>query len=540
MDPEQQQLQDAFLSDAEENISAIEALVLMLESDPSDARVIQAIFRAAHTLKGNASCMGLEGYTAVAHAVEEILEQLRGDRRRFNSSLATLLLRSADVLREMTAETVAGVFTLSPAAVALLDDLRTAVSNHAGEGGGEDRAEAMPASPAVAAGGSGVVRVDLRKLERMIDLVGEISLSRGKLARLITDVPANVRGEIDEVHAASDLLFQELRHLVMAARLVVVGPTLRQHKRTVRDLAQKLGKAARLTIRGEEVELDAAIVDRLRDPLTHLVRNAVDHGIEPPHVREQIGKNRSGEVTITARHQAGEVVIEVSDDGRGLDRTQIEQRAREMALPIESTGEREWMRLILRAGFSTAKNVNDVSGRGVGMDVVEKGVESLRGSVEIDSRAGEGTTITMRVPQTLAIFEGLSVGVGADTFIIPLDGVDECADVGRALSLASSEGVIDIRGEAVPFVRLRDYFGCLGDASASEKIVLVHTPTGRAALVVDELHGETEVVVRPLASLLRAAKGLCGSAVLPSGDIGFILEPLPIVKSIIQQAPALH
>lgn len=315
--------------------------------------------------------------------------------------------------------------------------------------------------------------------------------------------------------------------------MVSVGPVFRLQARTVRDQATALGKRARVLLEGEEVEADTKIIDYMRDPLTHMVRNAIDHGIEPPQVRAAAGKDPRGTVTLRALHEAGSVVFEVTDDGAGLDRTAILEQARKRGLaPDEPLCDEEVLGLILEPGLSTAGRVTALSGRGVGLDVVRRQVDALRGSLTVESRPGRGTTIRACLPLTVAMIPGFGVGVAGETYIVPLEWVVETLELPPAARFRhrNGRGVVNLRGQALPYVRLRSLLE-LGDGAPDREHVLVVSSGGRrTGLAVDVLHGETQTVIKPLGRALRGTPGIAGSAILGSGEVGLILDVPALLK----------
>lgn len=325
----------------------------------------------------------------------------------------------------------------------------------------------------------------------------------------------------------------------MKVRMVPVGPIFRQYLRIVRDVAQANGKAARLVLEGEEVEVDLSMVEHLKDPLTHMIRNAVDHGIEETETRRGKGKDPCGVIMIKARHDGAKIVIEISDDGAGLNRQRIAERVRAIggASDPDSLSDQELFKFVFEPGFSTAEKITDLSGRGVGMDVVKRNIEALRGAVAIDSRQGQGTTITIRLPLTLAIIEGFSVGVGDDTYILPLHSVREC------LTLPQEEkhnrdgcGVINLRGLPVPYLRLRDWYALPGERPARESVVVVEESGMQAGLAVDRLYGAHQTVIKPLGAQFKDIPGIAGSAILGSGRVALIVD----VGSLMRDAAQLQ
>jgi two-component system chemotaxis sensor kinase CheA len=364
------------------------------------------------------------------------------------------------------------------------------------------------------------------RLDAMLDLTGEIAVARGRLLGLLATQRAAGGDRARLAAEELDRLLGGLQEQVMQMRLVPLGIAFRQHLRTVRDISALQGKVIRLVTEGDEVQVDASIVDRIRDPLTHMVRNATDHGIEYPAERNAAGKDPSGTVTLRARHEGGTVVIEVSDDGAGLDLPRIRERGRAMGIAgVETMSERELHDLVFRPGFSTAQAVSEISGRGVGMDIVRRDIESLRGSVVLHSERGKGTTATIRLPLTLAIIDGLAVSVGGDTYVVPLDAVTECMQLpAEDTARAEPTGILSLRGESLPYVRLRSRFGCAGRAPDRESVVVVRDAVGQAGFVVDGLQGERQAVLKPLGRLFAGLPGISGSTIVGDGRVALILD----------------
>ncbi|HET7868219.1 MAG TPA: chemotaxis protein CheA, partial [Burkholderiaceae bacterium] len=370
------------------------------------------------------------------------------------------------------------------------------------------------------------VRVDADKLDRLIDLVGELVIavaSSNLLARRTRNV------ELQESNATLAGLVQEVRDSALQLRMVKIGGTFSRFQRVVHDVSRELGKDIALAVSGEDTELDKTVVELIGDPLTHLVRNAVDHGIESSEKRAAMGKPARGTVSLNAFHDSGSIVIEVSDDGGGLQRERILAKAVERGLvePGRVLSDAEIFQLIFEPGFSTAEQVTNLSGRGVGMDVVKRNITALRGSVDVASRPGEGTTVTVRLPLTLAIIDGFQVGVGRSVFVIPLEMVDECV----AFGAEAGHEYTDLRGHVLPFIRLRALFELGGVPPARQNIVVVKHGGHKFGLVVDQLLGEVQTVIKPLSKMFAHVKGISGSSILGSGDVALILD----VPALLEQ-----
>jgi two-component system chemotaxis sensor kinase CheA len=377
------------------------------------------------------------------------------------------------------------------------------------------------------------VRVDADKLDRLINLVGELIIA-GASANLVARrarIP-----ELLETTATLSSLVEEVRDNALQLRMVKIGATFNRFQRVVHDVARELGKDIRLEVSGEDTELDKTVVEKIGDPLTHLVRNAMDHGIEPAGVRAARGKPAQGAVLLNAYHDSGSIVIEVSDDGGGLKRERILAKAVERGLvePGRMLTDKEIFNLIFEPGFSTAEQVTNLSGRGVGMDVVKRNILALRGSVDVASTEGVGTTVTVRLPLTLAIINGFQVGVGKSVFVIPMDMVEECIE----FSELPGRDWVDLRGQPLPFVRLRERFAIAGTAARRRSIVVVRYGGRKAGLVVDSLLGEFQTVIKPLGKVFAGARFLSGSSILGNGDVALILDMAALLAGVETESQA--
>ena len=371
------------------------------------------------------------------------------------------------------------------------------------------------------------IRVDADRLDKLIDLVGElviagasINLRASKLDDLVMQESTN------EVMR----LVEEVRDSALQLRMVPIGSTFSRFQRVVRDLSVELGKDIALEIAGGDTEVDKSIVDKIGDPLMHLVRNSIDHGIESPAARLVKGKPQQGVLKLKAYHESGSIVIEVSDDGAGLNRDKILSRAIEKGLvaPDDHLSDKDIYALIFEAGFSTAEQVSTVSGRGVGMDVVKRNVSALRGTIEIDSESGLGATMRIRLPLTLAIIDGFLVGVGSSSFVVPLENVIECLELPKD---CDDRDYMDLRGEVLPFIRIRRLFDIEGEIPRRQNVVVVTYGGSKAGLIVDQLLGEFQTVIKPLGKLFVNLEGIGGSTILGSGEVALILSVSALLES---------
>ena len=372
------------------------------------------------------------------------------------------------------------------------------------------------------------IKVDVDKLDALINLVGELVIA-GAGARLAAKADGGTRSE--EATALVAELVENIRDAALSLRMVPIGEVFQRYPRVVRDISKELGKKIDLLISGAETELDKSMVEKLADPLTHIVRNAIDHGIESIERRLAAGKSDTGTLRLHAYHDSGSIAIEVSDDGAGLNKVKIQKKAIERGLiaPDAVLSDAEIYRLIFEPGFSTADQITNLSGRGVGMDVVRKNIDALRGEVEVESQEGLGATVRIRLPLTLAIIDGFEVTVGDGAFVLPLDMIKECADL---VPSDIFRNLVNLRGEPLPFIRLRDLFAVGGDKPARESLVVVQYGGQRVGLVVDRLVGELQAVIKPLGSLFRDMRGISGSTILGSGQVALILDVPNLAQSI--------
>jgi two-component system chemotaxis sensor kinase CheA len=530
---------ETFLAESEEGLATMEAALLALESQPADEELLRAVSRVVHTIKGSASCLSLTALPELTHTLEDTLDIVRG-AKTLEARVVTELLATVDLLRFMVREVAAGNDRTPPSAPGVLARLLAAVQ---GNGTAEPTAAVEPSPVHSPAEGTRVLRVDVDTLDRLLNLTGEIAISRARLAALIerTSADNDALEPILEAHREADRLFVDLQEYVMKARMVHVGPVLRPLARTVRDVSRAHGKEARLLIEGEDIIVDTKIIHGLRDGLVHMLRNALDHGIEAPEVRRAAGKEPCGTLTLRVRQERGTVVVELSDDGAGFDRTRILERAKSLGVVREQDvlTDDEVCRLVFRAGLSTAETVNDMSGRGVGMDVVLKDIEALRGTVAIRSEQGKGSTVTIRVPLTLAIIDAFAVEVAGEAYIVPMDAVTECLDLPPGVPRDAATGLARWQDRTLRCVRLRRLFGLHGSAPRQEAVVVVQLASGAIGLVVDTLVGEMQAVVKPLGRSTYGATTFSACTILGDGRVAMILDVstlLPLALTIERES----
>lgn len=543
-DPE---LVQDFLMEAREHLARIESCLLEIEQGVHTQETLHSAFRSFHTIKGLAGFLDYPVMQRVAHETETLLDLARNGKLVMRPAAVDVVLAAGDYLRSWL-DAIEAAAAGRPAAPppepdALSARIEAAASGGPEQSGGElqpdgpapqrEAAAGAAESPAAgrsrADGDASLVKVDTAKLEYLVDMVGELVIAQTVL-----------RHNPDFAQLKSPKLQRDIAHLArvtgevqktaMAMRMVPVGRLFRRMTRLVRDLARKSGKLAELELHGEDVELDRTIVEELHDPLVHMLRNSMDHGLETPAEREARGKPAAGRIRLAASHQAGMIVIEISDDGRGLDRERIFRKAVERGLVSADArlSDTEVFHLIFEPGFSTAEQVTDVSGRGVGMDVVRKHINRLRGRIEIVSSDGAGTTFLLKAPLTLAIIDGLIVSVGGERFIVPVFAVREMfrASPEQVFTVEGKGEMAMVRGRLLPVVRLAAKLGVAPRSQdPCEGLMIVGESGSRMfCLLVDELVGKQEVVIKSLGPAFREVRGFAGGAILGDGRVGLILD----------------
>jgi two-component system chemotaxis sensor kinase CheA len=529
---------DIFFEEAAELLADFEAGLLELEEAHGDAELLNRIFRAAHTIKGNAGMLGFDAIARFTHGLESLLDALRTGARPVTADVIDTLLVSGDVLRRMLrAEQTGGDAADVERTLERLHGL-LAEAGGTSTGGGEPTSGASTSgtAPTVAGGAaSSSIRVPIAKVDRLINLVGELVITQSMVTQAVGALPKERLGALAEAVAQMDRHARDLHEQVLAIRMIPVRALFERLPRLVRDVAATLGKQAVLEVSGEDTELDRTVIERISDPLTHLVRNAIDHGLEPPDAREAAGKPATGRIRLTAYQQGGSIYIEVGDDGRGLDRARIVAKAVERGLvgagdtlPDEAV----WP-LVFAPGFSTATAVTEVSGRGVGMDVVRQNVTALGGAIGIHTEPGRGTRFRIKLPLTLAIMDGQALRIGREQYIIPLVAIRETVlpERGSIHTIGPGAEIAIVHGEPLPIVRLHRLFGAAAateDPTAGLLVVAEHDGEV-AALLVDELLGQQQVVIKSLEANFTRVRGIAGATILGDGRVALILDVAGLV-----------
>jgi two-component system, chemotaxis family, sensor kinase CheA len=545
MDIDRAALMRLFLSDSEEDLGRLETHVLALEDRPDDGPTVDAMFRMAHTLKGNASILALDGFAKFAHTLEDLLHAVRSRRTPVTSELVTLLLRAVDALRAMLTSLRAGDHENIDAHKPVENDLASWISRATDESAPAGEADTAPPPPDEARAPTvddhwgPALRIDMAKVDQLLDLASRALVVQGQMGAALLEVAA-ADSDLLEVHQRAERLLIELQDWIIDTRMIPVSTFFRSHARTVRDAARAQRKRARLRIEGERVRVDTDIGEGARDVLTHLVRNAIDHGIEAPALRAAAGKDPEGTITLRASQNGNQVVIQVADDGAGFNLSKIRVRARMLGRAnVDSLGAQDLHHLVFEPGFSTADKVTELSGRGVGMDVVRRNVEDLHGTVEIESIEGAGTTVELRLPLSLSVIEGFWINVAGTEYVLPLDDVVECLELTPYVrTVAEREGIINVRGELVPYVDLRSLLDTADPSISVTQIVVVRYRSSRVALGVGAILGERQTVIKPLGRLFRSVAGISGSTIRRDGGVAFVIDVARLLRTVARQGAA--
>ena len=548
-DPE---LLSDFVLEAREHLVSLEAQVLTIERDPADSEALNSVFRSFHTVKGLAGFLELWEIQKLAHEVETFLDKARNGQLTITPGAIDVILESADYLRRWLTHLESTLQQQPSSAPARDENLlgRVARLSSAAPAPAEPSPGLAGLAAAIETGGSPAapatpppdspveskrrnetmaVKVDTRKLDYLVDMAGEMVIAE-TLVRHDPELSKVKNQRLQRNLQQLTRITAELQKTAMAMRLVPIGPLFKRMARLVRDLSRQFGKSVEMETEGDDIELDRTIVEELADPLMHMVRNSLDHGVEPADQREALGKPGTARLLLKAHHQAGQVVIEITDDGRGLNRDRIIAKAIEKGLmtSADQLTDTEIYNLIFAPGFSTAAQVTNVSGRGVGMDVVRRGIEKLRGRIEIQTLPGQGTTFLLKLPLTLAIIDGLVVGVGKERYIVPLFAVREMfRPKDDTIWTVQQRGEMAlVRGTLLPVLRLYRKFGVepRSENPLESVVVVAEAGSQRFCLVVDELIGKQEVVIKSLGETFKDSAGVAGGAIMGDGRVGLILD----------------
>lgn len=579
-----------FLAESEELLQRMDEDIVALESTPEDGELLNRIFRALHTIKGTSSFLGFEPVVRLSHRAEDVLNNLRRGTIKLSRPMMDALLSARDQLGRMLADIrlgglqhyeiddllseleavqqpsepplrLGGMLVAegkidAGALDALLREQATGTEKPKlgellvakGLASAADVGNALlqqkQATTSDAGGAAQTMRVDVRKLDELINLIGELVLERNRLMRVARDHSlGRLKAEaldsaLTQSTARLSFITEELQTAGLKTRMVPIDTVFRKFPRLVRDIARGLQKEVELALRGEDTELDKTMVELVGDPLVHLVRNSLDHGLEMPDIRAAAGKPRQGTIRLEAAQEGDQIVISISDDGAGIDADRVLRKAIEKGLVTSERARllthREILDFIFLPGFSTAEKVNDLSGRGVGMDVVRSNLKRMNGTIELDSQAGRGTTVLLRLPLTLAILPVLLVQIANEIYALPLRSVLETAQVfPREVHLVEGNEVLRLRGQTLPLLRLGRMFATKprdGDPAA-QKVVVLAIGDKRVAVLVDHLVGQESTVIKPLGSYLHNCTSVAGATISGDGRVRLVLDPAGLLAS---------
>ncbi|QWV97241.1 chemotaxis protein CheA [Geomonas nitrogeniifigens] len=602
IDCEDQELLDGFLAETTELLEKLDDDLISLEKSPEDADLMNRIFRSIHTVKGASSFLGFDMLVKVTHKTEDVLNRLRKVELTLTPEIMDVILEAVDLVKTLVADIKGGdiierdlegtiaklipylsenaveATVLAPVfapkeekeAAPPAASTEPATSQQAGEAApaepqpakAEPKAESAPKqvapSPqpkpqpvkepqkAPAKGGedladNSTVRVDVKRLDDLMNQVGELVLERNRMIQLHSDYqtglnPAEFGDDFGKLSKRLNFVTSELQMQVLKMRMLPVEKVFKKFPRIVRNLARDLGKEVDLVIYGEETELDRSVVDEIGDPLIHLIRNALDHGLETPEQRLAAGKDRTGTVVLSAAHEGNQIVISIKDDGRGIDPDRIARKALDKGLvtddQVAAMGTREILDLIFLPGFSTKEQTTDLSGRGVGMDVVRTNIRKLNGIIEIKNELGHGSEFILKLPLTLAIIQSLLVEVEKEVYSIPLASVIETMRVSKKeFHMIGGQEVLKLRDSVLPLLRLQRTFGCHEVYTDRDTcyVVIVGVAEKRIGLIVTRLLGQQEVAIKSLGKFLSNLPGIGGSTIMGDGRVALIVDPIGLV-----------
>jgi two-component system chemotaxis sensor kinase CheA len=541
-DDEMKEIVESFIVETKELLDKLDNDLVELEKRQNDVELLNAIFRYVHTIKGTSSFIGFEQMSELTHKFEDVLNKLRKFELKLNPEIMDVILKAQDLMKVLLSKLEAN--DLSPIDISGVVSKLERISR--GEFLIEEDVEKASVDNVSQKLQSKVidktVRIDVERLDELMNLVGELVLGRNRLTQIVSGIVERFEGEslareLMDTIAQVDYLTSELQAVVMRARMMPIAKVFSKFPRIVRDLSRDLNKEVELLIYGEETEVDKSVIESIHDPLVHLIRNAIDHGIETPQERKAVGKPEKGKVILRAEHEGNFIVITVEDDGRGIDPERVRRKAVEKKIITEqeasSISDRDALNLIFLPGFSTASKVTNVSGRGVGLDVVKANITKLNGMIDVQSTLGQGTKFILKLPLTLAIIQGLLVDVCGEIFIIPLSSVIEVVRIPRS-QVHSIKGreIIRLRDSVLPLVRLANIFNLSsnGDFKENLYVVVVGLAEKKLGIVVDELVGQKEVVIKSLGSYLNNVRGIAGATILGDGTVRMIVDVAQIFK----------
>ncbi len=525
------QYKEMFISEAQEHLQEMSRALLELEKNPENSDLLNQIFRGSHTLKGMAATMGYDAITKLSHQMEDVLDNLRKGEVKINTDIINILFECFDSLQLLVDEVVTEKekgLDLSPISRKLEAIVTPEAAVPATPEEKKPQQEQVKTKTATLEQKTESVRVNIKQLDSLMNLVGELVINKAQLTQI---GHKHKIAELSEVLSHVDRIATELQTQVLKTRMVPVSLIFDRFPRVVRDISKAHGKEINLEISGRDIELDRMILEELNDPMVHLIRNAVDHGIETPEERLKNNKSRIGTIHLTAARGKGFVTIQIIDDGKGIDLDKVRVTAVEKGIvtpeEAEQLSKRQLLMLICDSRFTTTKKVSDISGRGVGMDVVKTKIESFNGSLEMKSEKGKGTTFILKLPLTVAIIKALLVDIKDEIYAIPLSNISEIIYVKREeIKTVEKDEVILFRDKVLPLRRLSDIFGEAREKQTTQSLSVVAVEAGgrEVGLVIDSFIGQEEIVIKTLGGLLKKVKGFSGSTILGNGRVVLIVD----------------
>ncbi|MEA3352494.1 MAG: chemotaxis protein CheA [Campylobacterota bacterium] len=523
-------------------LDEMESSLLYIQQHGFNKEHINTIFRAAHTIKGGAATFGYDTLVDFSHTAENLLDDIRSEKKKINNDLITFLLKLKDHFNDMIESIIQNDCEekYDPEILKITEEYKEYLKNYNNTQDEAKKREPLkiseePKEEETASKHtkvqSSLLKIESKKIDTIINLLGEMVITTAGVmehSKRINDKP--LKDSVDNLYK----ILEELREASMKSRMIPIADTFKKFQRIVRDISLVLDKNIDLHIEGADTELDRIIIEKISDPLMHLIRNAVDHGIETIEEREKKNKSSVANITLSASHETGNIVIKVSDDGRGLDPKKLFEKAveKDLVSKDDQLSEDEIFNLIMHPGFSTASLVTDLSGRGVGMDVVKKNIEHLGGNIEISSKKDKGMTVTIKLRLTLAIIDGFMIKLDNDTYIIPLEMILECKELNRAYEKSvKQDNFINLRDHVLPVLDLKEFFGYKKRAAKENKkrnIVVVSFGILKIGLIVDELLGEFQTVIKPMSKVFKNLKGISGATILGNGTVTPILD-IPVL-----------
>lgn len=580
-DPEMKEIVDSFLIESKEIIDSLDLDLIELEKNPTDENLLNKVFRSFHTIKGASGFLNLNKLTSLTHRCEDILNKLRKKEAVLNSSVMDSILLGYDKMKELISSieinhnedvdtedviqklqtTISKLENKSEETVLNIEtpkakkgrkkksktelsaeeipgkEISKAEETSATNPANENKSSEAENNNQESKKADNSIRVDVEKLDELLNMVSELVLGRNRLAQINLEVSREFEGtqlarELEDTTKLIDMMTNELQQLVMKTRMVKIGKVFNKYPRLVRDLSKTANKKINLIIEGEETELDKTLIEEINDPLVHIIRNSIDHGIEKEEDRIKAGKNPVGTIKLSAEHEGNNIIITIEDDGKGIDPEVIKSKAISKGLisqaKADELSKQDLLNLIFLPGFSTAEVVTNISGRGVGMDVVKTNVTKLRGMINLESTVGIGTKIQIKLPLTLAIISGMIVKVESEQFVIPLNSVIEVIRVhSENIYSINNKPVIKLRDRIIPLVSLRQVV--LNQSRQSENniwqyVVIVGLAERQVGIEVDELLGQKEIVIKSLGNYIGRVPGIAGSTIMGDGTVILILD----------------